>query len=157
MVEWRILLTASFHIFSSSSQLCSHIQWKYLLCVLSPTEGMALRFGQPVSPRKVSIRHSNTAPFHSGMPAFSRKCWHLASECVPSNILCVLSPACYTGLNKSVSEFQRLTCGGDKVWKIAGGWMSALCAFPDTIYNMEKLSAHLHTIKDFYLLHICQC
>lgn len=145
MVEWRFLLTALFHIFSSSSQLCSHIEWKYLPSVLSPTEGMALRFSRPVLPRKVSIRHSNTAPFHSGMPTSSWPCWHLASECVPSNVVCSFS--CLIFWVKSVSECQRLTCVGHSnwVWKIAGGWMSTRCAFPYTISNMETLAKTLHT------------
>lgn len=148
MVEWRILLTAPFHIFSSSSQLCSHTEWKYLLSVLSPTEGMALHFGRPVLPRKVSICHSNTAPFHSGMPAFFRPCWHLASECVPSNILRVLSPAWYTGLTKSVSEFQRLTCvvHSDKVWKEqVAEWVHFLTFL--TQFLIWKRCTHAHNYR----------
>lgn len=125
MQEWQFCWLLFFSSFSLSHPLSGSLHTlngNICPAPYRPERATTAGFSWPVSPRKSTIRHNNTAPFHWGMPASSWPCWHLALEYVLSLLFCILSLSSSSPQPERVSELQKLTCLGLGVflWEKAG-------------------------------------
>lgn len=78
----------------------------------------------------------------------------------PLNILPALTPVWYTELTMSVWIPETHLCGSQRLGLKYSRWLNK-CTLCLSLHNVQygntpQYIAHTHTIKDFYLLHICQ-